>query len=106
MAGVAQTGAQALSAASELRPQMLLLDIYLPHMRGLEVLQRLRFEDDRAGVIMLTAARERRRRLAPRQARANRFFAQALGKPAAAVVIRQPNSESTKIGPEGFQFRS
>jgi response regulator of citrate/malate metabolism len=56
--GVARTGAEALSAADELRPQLILLDVYLPDMTGLEVLQRLRSGGDRVGVIMITAARE------------------------------------------------
>jgi len=56
--GVARTGAEALSAARELRPQLILLDVYLPDMTGLEVLQRLRADGDRVGVIMITAARE------------------------------------------------
>lgn len=56
--GVARTGAEALSAARELRPQLILLDVYLPDMTGLDVLQRLRSEGNRVGVIMITAARE------------------------------------------------
>ena len=56
--GVARTGAEALSAARDLHPQLILLDVYLPDMTGLEVLQRLRSEGDRVGVIMITAARE------------------------------------------------
>lgn len=56
--GVARTGAEALTAARELTPQLILLDVYLPDMTGLEVLQRLRSAGDRVGVIMITAARE------------------------------------------------
>lgn len=56
--GVARTGADALAAAAELRPDLILLDVYLPDMTGLEVLQRLRAEGNRVGVIMVTAARE------------------------------------------------
>ena len=56
--GVARTGAEALSAARELQPHLILLDVYLPDMTGLEVLQRLRSDGDRVGVIMITAARE------------------------------------------------
>jgi response regulator of citrate/malate metabolism len=56
--GVARTGTAALSAARELRPHLILLDVYLPDMTGLEVLQQLRSEGDRVGVIMITAARE------------------------------------------------
>ena len=56
--GVARTGAEALTAAREMRPQLILLDVYLPDMTGLDVLQRLRSTGDRVGVIMITAARE------------------------------------------------
>lgn len=56
--GVARTGAEALTAARELAPHLILLDVYLPDMTGLEVLQRLRSGGDGVGVIMITAARE------------------------------------------------
>lgn len=56
--GVARTGAEALTATRELQPQLILLDVYLPDMTGLDVLQRLRSTGDRVGVIMITAARE------------------------------------------------
>src|SRR4029079_8463640 len=56
--GVTRTGAEALTAARDLRPHLILLDVYLPDMTGLAVLQQLRSEGDRVGVIMITAARE------------------------------------------------
>jgi len=56
--GVARTGAEALTAARELKPDLLLLDVHLPDMTGLTVLQQLRTGGDRVGVIMITAARE------------------------------------------------
>ncbi len=56
--GVARTGGEALRAAQELSPDLILLDVYLPDMTGLDVLQRLRADGDRVGVIMITAARE------------------------------------------------
>jgi len=56
--GVARTGAEALAMAAELNPDLILLDVYLPDMTGLEVLQRLRSGGDRVGAIMITAARE------------------------------------------------
>ena len=56
--GVARTGSDALRAAQDLRPDLILLDVYLPDMTGLEVLQRLRSDGDGVGVIMITAARE------------------------------------------------
>lgn len=56
--GVARTGAEALEQAADLDPDLILLDVYLPDMTGLEVLQRLRSDGSRVGVIMITAARE------------------------------------------------
>ncbi len=59
VAGRAHTGVQALQNVDRLRPDLVLLDIYLPDMSGLEVLQQLR-EDDHppVDVISITAARE------------------------------------------------
>lgn len=54
----AHTGAQALEAVERLRPDLVLLDIYLPDMSGLDVLQRLREDDRPVDVISITAARE------------------------------------------------
>jgi response regulator of citrate/malate metabolism len=56
--GVARTGTEALIAVRDMRPHLMLLDVYLPDMTGLEVLQRLRSDGDLVGVIMITAARE------------------------------------------------
>ena len=57
-AGVARTGAEALAQAADSGLDLILLDVYLPDMTGLDVLQRLRSRGDRIGVIMITAARE------------------------------------------------
>ncbi|SEG94164.1 two-component system, CitB family, response regulator [Nonomuraea solani] len=51
---VAHTGADALAAVDELRPDLVLLDIYLPDMSGLDVLNALTGVD----VLMISAARD------------------------------------------------
>ncbi|BDY32593.1 response regulator [Mycolicibacterium mageritense] len=56
--GLARNGTEALSAVEELKPDLVLLDVYLPDMTGLEVLQRLRSAGHPVSVIMITAARE------------------------------------------------
>jgi len=57
--GRAHSGATALQSVDQLLPDLVLLDIYLPDMSGLEVLQRLREDDHPAvDVVAITAARE------------------------------------------------
>jgi two-component system CitB family response regulator len=57
--GEAHTGAAALEQASRLRPDLVLLDIYLPDMAGLEVARRLGEPGHPAvDVIAVTAARD------------------------------------------------
>jgi two-component system, OmpR family, response regulator ResD len=56
---VASDGAQALEAASDQRPDLVVLDLMLPRIDGLEVMRRLREQDrDRIAVILLTAKGE------------------------------------------------
>jgi response regulator of citrate/malate metabolism len=56
--GTAHTGSEALTAVEELRPDLVLLDIYLPDISGLEVLRRLREKDSPVDVLVVTAARD------------------------------------------------
>jgi response regulator of citrate/malate metabolism len=56
--GTASTGAQALAEAARLSPDLVLLDVYLPDMTGLEVLRRLRAAGPAADVIVISAARD------------------------------------------------
>ena len=56
--GSASSGAQALAEVERLRPDLVLLDIYLPDMTGLEVLRRLRTGGSDVDVIVISAARD------------------------------------------------
>ncbi|MDJ1130505.1 response regulator [Streptomyces iconiensis] len=61
VAGVAHTGAEALSQVRELAPDLVLLDLYLPDVSGLEVLRLLRGDGAPGGgpdVLVITAARD------------------------------------------------
>ncbi|MFE3095273.1 response regulator [Streptomyces sp. NPDC059248] len=64
VAGVAHNGAEALRAAERLRPDVVLLDIYLPDMDGLGVLRELRAAEERdptratVDALFITAARD------------------------------------------------
>jgi response regulator of citrate/malate metabolism len=54
----ASTGAQALEEVGRLQPHLVLLDVYLPDMTGLEVLRRLRADGSSVDVIVISAARD------------------------------------------------
>jgi response regulator of citrate/malate metabolism len=56
--GVAHTGGDALAAVPARRPDLVLLDIYLPDMTGIDVLRRLRETAPDVDVLVITAARE------------------------------------------------
>jgi DNA-binding response OmpR family regulator len=57
----ATSGAEALEVAAEAHPDLILLDVHLPDLSGLEVCRRLRREPALAGgrIVMLTAAAQR-----------------------------------------------
>ena len=56
--GTASTGTQALEDVVRLRPDLVLLDVYLPDMTGLDVLRRLRAAACPSDVIVISAARD------------------------------------------------
>ncbi|WP_037680770.1 response regulator [Streptomyces cellulosae] len=56
--GVAHTGEQAAHAVDELRPDLVLLDLYLPDVFGLDVIPRLRTAGHDCDVMVVSAARE------------------------------------------------
>lgn len=56
--GVASTGQAALDDVKRLHPDLVLLDVHLPDLTGIEVLRRLRAGGDDVGVLVVTAARE------------------------------------------------
>lgn len=62
--GMAHTGTDALRAARRLRPDLVLLDVYLPDMDGVQVLRELRAAEEREGgahstdALFITAARD------------------------------------------------
>jgi response regulator of citrate/malate metabolism len=59
VAGSATSGTEALSLLEKLRPDLMLLDIYLPDINGVEVLRRLRAtQNSPVDVIAITSAKD------------------------------------------------
>ncbi len=58
VAGIANRGTEALRRVLDDQPDLILLDIYLPDLGGLEVCRRLRAAGNLVDVIAVTAARD------------------------------------------------
>jgi response regulator of citrate/malate metabolism len=56
--GVAHTGARAVAETERLQPDLVLLDIHLPDINGLELMHRLREVAPELDVLVISAARE------------------------------------------------
>jgi response regulator of citrate/malate metabolism len=56
--GSASSGVEALELAGRLKPDLVLLDLYLPDIFGLEVVTRLRAAGETCDVLVITAAKE------------------------------------------------
>jgi len=56
--GTANSGEQALDALRELRPDLVLLDLYLPDVFGLDLIAELRAAQPECDILVITAARE------------------------------------------------
>jgi response regulator of citrate/malate metabolism len=56
--GVAHTGAQAIAETARLQPDLVLLDIHLPDINGLDLMAKLRETAPELDVLVISAARE------------------------------------------------
>ena len=56
--GTANTGSQALTAIAELQPDLVLLDLYLPDIFGLDLIAQMRGVKPDCDILVITAARE------------------------------------------------
>ncbi|CAJ61635.1 MULTISPECIES: response regulator [Frankia] len=83
--GVARSGTEALRVALADRPDLLLLDFYLPGMSGLEVCRALRAHGATADIIAVTSARD----LATVRAAVSYGVVQYLVKPFSFAAFRQ-----------------
>lgn len=56
--GVAHTGREAIELAARLEPDLVLLDLYLPDINGLDVVNRLRVAGHDCDILVISAAKE------------------------------------------------
>lgn len=55
---IALSGKEAIKKVKEEKPHMILLDIRMPEMNGIEALKKIRKIDKKAGIIMITAVQD------------------------------------------------
>ena len=101
LVGNAADGVEALAMVAQLKPDILLLDLVLPKLDGLEVLRRLPETGAKPHVIVLSGFVNTKVVTACSSAGADFFFAQALRHAGAA----QPNTPACRNGQTGHALR-
>jgi response regulator of citrate/malate metabolism len=93
----AASGQAALDAVREHDPHLVLLDVHLPDMTGIEVLRRLRAEGAEVGVLMVTAAREVEQVRAARTGGAFGYLVKPFGQQDLAARLEDFRSELQRL---------
>ncbi|KRE37945.1 two-component system response regulator [Janibacter sp. Soil728] len=93
----AASGQAALDAVRDHGPQLVLLDVHLPDMTGIEVLRRLRAEGAEVGVLMVTAAREVEQVRAARSGGAFGYLVKPFGQIDLAARLEDFRSELQRL---------
>jgi len=93
----ASDGAQALEAALAARPDLILLDVQMPRLDGLEVCRRLRADASLAGtrIVMLTAAGQDADRARGLAAGADEYLTKPFSPLALFTLVRSLLPETT-----------
>ena len=93
----ASDGAQALEAALAARPDLILLDVQMPRLDGLEVCRRLRADASLAGtrIVMLTAAGQDADRARGLAAGADEYLTKPFSPLALFTLVRSLLPEAT-----------
>jgi DNA-binding NarL/FixJ family response regulator len=99
LVGQASDGAAAVKLTRELAPDVLLLDLMLPGLDGLGVLARLRAEDSRTRVLVLTSAGGSARPALALQAGAAGFLYKDVDPDALVRAIRSVHDGHTVLAP-------
>jgi DNA-binding NarL/FixJ family response regulator len=98
--GEAADGAEAVERVRQLRPDVMLLDLLLPSVDGVEALRMLRAEGDQTRVLVLTSFTEPARVVAALRAGASGYLFKDVDPDALAQAIRAVHAGQVLLEPE------
>jgi DNA-binding NarL/FixJ family response regulator len=104
--GQSKDGEEALKAARTLRPDVVLLDINLPSINGLQVARQLKLERADVAVVMLTAYHDSQQVLHAMRAGASAYCAKDVTPEQLVEVIRDAASGMYIVGDERMDERT
>lgn len=100
----AADGNEALEAIGHRRPDAMVLDLMLPGVNGLQILQKLRDDGDQVPVIVLSARGREHERVAGLELGADDYLAKPASPREIAARVRAVLRRSRPIGPSELSF--
>jgi len=94
------SGEEGLELAAELKPDVILLDMRMPGMGGLEVLRRIRQQGLEMAVVMLTTSTDERDLIESLRAGAQGYLLKDMEPDALVVALRDIVAGKTVVAPE------
>ncbi len=98
--GEAATGEAALELVADLRPDVVVIDMVMPGIGGLEAIRRLRAADDRLGIVALTSFFERSRIQEALDAGANGYLVKSVDTDSLVQAVRNVSLGHDTFSPE------
>ena len=98
--GEAATGEAALDLVADLRPDVVVIDMVMPGIGGLEAIRRLRAADDRLGIVALTSFFERSRIQEALDAGANGYLVKSVDTDSLVQAVRNVSLGHDTFSPE------
>jgi len=98
--GEATTGEEAVTRSAELRPDVVLMDIQMPGLNGIEATRQVMQSDPNAGVVVLTMFRDDDSVFAAMRAGARGYVLKDAGGEEVLTVVRAVANGEAYFGPE------
>jgi len=100
VAGEASTGEEAVKLAAELKPDIVLMDIQMPDLNGIEATRRILESDPGVGVVVVTMFEEDDSVFAAMRAGARGYVLKGAGAEEVITVVRAVADREAHFGPD------